>query len=55
MGLTSRERQVLSAISHGCTNVEIARRLGMKEGTVKTHLQGIGNPTVSRKGREGKG
>jgi DNA-binding NarL/FixJ family response regulator len=41
LGLTPREKQVLAAISQGCTNLEIARRLDMKEGTVKTHLQAI--------------
>jgi len=41
LGLTPREKQVLAAISHGCSNLEIARRLDMQEGTVKTHLHAI--------------
>jgi two-component system, NarL family, nitrate/nitrite response regulator NarL len=41
MGLTPREQEVLAAIAQGCTNRQIARRLEMKEGTVKTHLYSI--------------
>jgi DNA-binding NarL/FixJ family response regulator len=36
--LTDREREVLALIGHGHTNAEIARDLGVGEGTVKTHI-----------------
>jgi DNA-binding NarL/FixJ family response regulator len=39
--LTDRERQVLALIGHGHTNAEIARDLGVGEGTVKTHVNHI--------------
>ena len=41
MGLTPREKQVLATVSQGCTNLQIAQRLSMEEGTVKTHLQSV--------------
>lgn len=36
--LTVREREVLAALSAGLANKQIARRLGISEKTVKTHL-----------------
>jgi two-component system, NarL family, response regulator DevR len=36
--LSSRERDILGLIAEGCTNREIARRLGLTEPTVKTYV-----------------
>ena len=36
--LTEREREVLTLVAQGCTNSEIAGRLFIGEGTVKTHI-----------------
>jgi two-component system, NarL family, nitrate/nitrite response regulator NarL len=40
-GLTPREKEVLLELTRGCTNLEIAEQLDMKEPTVKTHLHTI--------------
>jgi len=37
-GLTRREREVLSCLGEGLSNADVARRLGMAEATVKTHV-----------------
>lgn len=39
--LTQREREVLELIVAGCDNAEIAKRLYLTIGTVKTHVRGI--------------
>jgi DNA-binding NarL/FixJ family response regulator len=39
--LTARQRGVLELLSRGDTNKVIARRLGMREGTVKVHVRQI--------------
>ena len=40
-GLTARETEVLAQIAHGCSNLEIGKRLGMQESTVKRHVYNI--------------
>jgi DNA-binding NarL/FixJ family response regulator len=40
-GLTPREREVLAALCAGLANKQIARRLGISEKTVKTHLTSV--------------
>jgi RNA polymerase sigma factor (sigma-70 family) len=37
--LTMREREVLDALADGATNKEIAQKLGISPGTVKTHVE----------------
>jgi DNA-binding NarL/FixJ family response regulator len=39
--LTQREREVLAEITHGMTNDQIARRLGVTERTVRAHVSSI--------------
>ena len=39
--LTTRERQIVLVLSEGLSNKEIARRLGLSDGTVKVHLHNI--------------
>jgi len=39
--LTAREREVLELIVVGCTNAEIAERLYITVGTVKTHVRNV--------------
>ena len=37
--LTARQRELLRLVAAGHTNAQIARRLGLSEGTVRTHLK----------------
>jgi DNA-binding CsgD family transcriptional regulator len=39
--LTARQRELLHLVAGGHTNAQIARRLGISEGTVRTHLENI--------------
>ena len=39
--LTPRQKDLLHLVSAGHTNAQIARRLGISEGTVRTHLENI--------------
>ena len=39
--LTARQRELLHLVAAGHTNAQIARRLGISEGTVRTHLENI--------------
>jgi DNA-binding CsgD family transcriptional regulator len=39
--LTPRQTNLLSLVADGHTNSQIARRLGLSEGTVRTHLENI--------------
>ena len=40
-GLTSRENQVTLLVGRGLSNKEVARELGVSDGTVKLHLHNI--------------
>ena len=40
-GLTPRQTDLLRLVADGHTNSQIARRLGLSEGTVRTHLENI--------------
>lgn len=46
--LSPREREVLTLISRGCSNLQIAARLHLSESTVKTHVSSILRKTGSR-------
>jgi len=39
--LTPRQKELLCLLAAGYTNTQIARRLGISEGTVRTHLENI--------------
>jgi DNA-binding NarL/FixJ family response regulator len=39
--LTKRRRQVATLVAHGLSNREVAEKLGLTVGTVKTHLHAI--------------
>ncbi|MEW6332076.1 MAG: response regulator transcription factor, partial [Pseudomonadota bacterium] len=39
--LSRREKEIVELVRHGLTNKEIARRLGIREDTVKKHLQNV--------------
>jgi DNA-binding NarL/FixJ family response regulator len=39
--LTARQKDLLRLLAAGHTNSQIARRLGISEGTVRTHLENI--------------
>lgn len=39
--LTEREQEVLALVGHGLANKQIARRLGIRESTVKAHLTSV--------------
>jgi two-component system response regulator DevR len=49
-GLTDRERQVLTHITTGLTNREIAAKLGLAEKTVKNYVSSV----LSKLGLEGR-
>lgn len=39
--LTTREREILQLVAEGLANKEVARELGITEGTVKTHMNNM--------------
>ena len=39
--LTPRQKDLLHLLAAGHTNIQIARQLGLSEGTVRTHLENI--------------
>jgi DNA-binding NarL/FixJ family response regulator len=39
--LTPRQLELLQYVAQGYTNTQIARRMGLSEGTVRTHLNHI--------------
>lgn len=49
--LTRRQLQIMRLVQQGCTNLQIAHRLRLSEGTVRTHLNNI----YARLGVTGRG
>ena len=39
--MTEREKDVLHLLATGCTNAEVAARLGVGEATAKTHVSRV--------------
>jgi DNA-binding NarL/FixJ family response regulator len=39
--LTTRERELLAALAHGWSNLQIAARIGISQNTVKYHLKNL--------------
>jgi two-component system nitrate/nitrite response regulator NarL len=50
--LTRREREVLLWVGGGMSNKEIARQLGLSDGTVKQHVHNIFQKTGTRRRHE---
>lgn len=50
MHLTSREREIVVLIDRGCSNKDIARRLGIEVATVKNHVYNILEKLHARRG-----
>ena len=46
--LTGREREIALLVSEGLSNKAVANRLGIAEGTVKTHLRSVMRKTRTR-------
>jgi DNA-binding CsgD family transcriptional regulator len=52
-GLTPRQTGLLRVVADGHTNIQIARRLDISEGTVRTHWKTSTNDWASRAGPPG--
>ena len=39
--LTTRQREVVELVAHGCTNAEIAKMLGVSANAVKKHVSRV--------------
>jgi len=51
-GLTSRQLELLEYVAQGLTNLQVAHRMSLSEGTVRTHLHiyerlGVGSRTAA--------
>jgi DNA-binding NarL/FixJ family response regulator len=52
-GLTSRQLELLEYVAQGFTNLQVAHRMSLSEGTVRTHLShiyerlGVGSRTAA--------
>jgi DNA-binding NarL/FixJ family response regulator len=46
--LTAREREVMTLISRGMSNKEVAKTLGLQPGTIKVHVHNIHEKLGSR-------